>query len=111
MLFSLLPYNDGSDMAFRDGTPHRSLHAKVENFWQRVSDGLAVNQLWSQLEKDARSSYRLYSAGLDNLEVEPSRGRRFLRTAKALFWAILEKLTPARRFCQKSPTIRAIWKR
>ena len=84
-------------MAFRDGTPHRSLHAKVENFWQRVSDGLAVNQLWSQFEKDARSSYRLYSAGLDNLEVEPSRGRRFLRTAKALFWAILEKLTPARR--------------
>jgi phosphoserine phosphatase RsbU/P len=84
-------------MAFRDGTPHRSLHAKAQNFWQRVSDGLAVNQLWSQFEKDARSSYRLYSAGLDNLAVEPSRGRRFLRTAKALFWAILEKLTPARR--------------
>ena len=84
-------------MAFRDGTPHRSLHSKAQDFWQRVSDGLAVNQLWSQFEKDARSSYRLYSAGLDNLEVEPSRGRRFLRTAKALFWAILEKLTPARR--------------
>ena len=97
MLFSLLPYNGGSDMGFRDGTPHRSLHDKAQDFWQRVSEGLAVNQLWSQFEKDARSSYRLYSAGLDNLEGEPLRGRRFLRTAKALFWAILEKLTPARR--------------
>ncbi len=84
-------------MGFRDGTPHRSLHDKAQDFWQRVSEGLAVNQLWSQFEKDARSSYRLYSAGLDNLEEEPLRGRRFLRTAKALFWAILEKLTPARR--------------
>jgi sigma-B regulation protein RsbU (phosphoserine phosphatase) len=62
-----------------------------------VSEGLALNQLWSQFEKDARSSYRLYSAGLDNLEAEPSRRRRGWRMAKALFWAILEKLTPARR--------------
>jgi phosphoserine phosphatase RsbU/P len=58
---------------------------------------MAVNQLWSQLQKDALSSYRLYSAGLENLQEEPSRRRRFWRMAKALFWAILEKLTPARR--------------
>jgi sigma-B regulation protein RsbU (phosphoserine phosphatase) len=62
-----------------------------------VSEGLAVNQLWSQFAKDARSSYRFYSAGLDNLQAEPSRFRRVWRMAKALFWAILEKLTPARR--------------
>jgi phosphoserine phosphatase RsbU/P len=62
-----------------------------------VSEGLAMNQLWSQFAKDARSSYRFYSAGLDQLEPEPSRPRRVWRTAKALFWAILEKLTPARR--------------
>ncbi len=58
---------------------------------------MALHQLWSQFEKDARSSYRLYSAGLDNLPAEPSRLRRFWRRAKGLFWAILEKLTPARR--------------
>lgn len=58
---------------------------------------MAVHQLWSQFEKDARSSYRLYSAGLDNLDAEPSRRRRGWQLAKALFWAILEKLTPARR--------------
>jgi sigma-B regulation protein RsbU (phosphoserine phosphatase) len=62
-----------------------------------VSEGLAVNQLWSQFEKDARSSYRLYSRGLENIQAEPSRFRRFWQLAKALFWAILEKLTPARR--------------
>ena len=58
---------------------------------------MAINQLWSQFEKDARSSYRFYSAGLESLQEEPSRRRRIWRTAKALFWAILEKLTPARR--------------
>ncbi len=56
-----------------------------------------MNQLWSQFEKDARSSYRLYSAGLDKLPEEPSRLKRAWQMAKALFWAILEKLTPARR--------------
>ena len=49
------------------------------------------------MPKDARSSYRFYSAGLENLDEEPSRRRRIWRTTKALFWAILEKLTPARR--------------
>jgi phosphoserine phosphatase RsbU/P len=73
------------------------LKADARNFWHRVSEGLAVNQLWSQFEKDARSSYRLYSAGLDKLQAEPSRLRRVWQMAKALFWAILEKLTPARR--------------
>ncbi len=69
----------------------------ARQFWHRVSEGLAVNQLWSQVVKDARSSYRFYSAGLDNLQAEPSRIRRVWQIAKALFWAILEKLTPARR--------------
>jgi serine phosphatase RsbU (regulator of sigma subunit) len=56
-----------------------------------------VNQLWSQFEKDARSSYRLYSAGLDNLPEQRSLLKRGWHISKALFWAILEKLTPARR--------------
>jgi len=73
------------------------LRGNVRNFWHRVTEGLALSQLWSQFEKDARSSYRLYSAGLDSLEVERSRFRRGRQIAKSLFWAILEKLTPARR--------------
>ena len=77
--------------------PRERLKDKASHFWYRVSEGMALNQLWSQFEKDARSSYRLYSAGLEELKTEPSRRRRFWRMAKALFWAILEKLTPARR--------------
>ncbi len=76
---------------------HSRFEGRARNFWHRVTEGLEVNQLWSQFEKDARSSYRFYSAGLENLETEPSRFRRGWRIAKALFWAILEKLTPARR--------------
>ncbi len=77
--------------------PKSSLKTSAERFWYRVSEGLEVNQLWSQLEKDARSSYRLYSAGLNEREPGQPRGRRILGTAKALFWAIIEKLSPARR--------------
>jgi len=78
------------------GTPSR-LKADAEQFWQRVSEGMEVNQLWSQFEKDARSSYRLYSAGLSERAEGQSGFRRFWHVTKALFWAILEKLTPARR--------------
>lgn len=77
--------------------PSRSRFVSAQHFWYRVTEGLAVSQLWSQFEKDARSSYRLYSAGLENLKAEPTRIRRAWQVAKALFWAILEKLTPARR--------------
>ena len=77
--------------------PRSGFKNDARQFWNRVTEGLAVDQLWSQFEKDARSSYRLYSAGLDHLRAEPSRVRRAWQIAKALFWAILEKLTPARR--------------
>jgi serine phosphatase RsbU (regulator of sigma subunit) len=73
------------------------LKANAERFWLRVSEGLEVNQLWSQLQKDARSSYRLYSAGME----ERAEGQSWLHRAwfvtKTLFWAILEKLSPGRR--------------
>jgi phosphoserine phosphatase RsbU/P len=69
----------------------------ARNFWHRVTEGMELNQLWSQMIKDTRSSYRLYSAGLDRLPEQPSTRRRVWQTTKALFWAVLEKLTPARR--------------
>jgi phosphoserine phosphatase RsbU/P len=68
----------------------------IRQFWYRVSEGLAMNQLWSQFAKDARSSYRFYSAGLDQQPQRSGMGRVW-QMAKSLFWAILEKLTPARR--------------
>jgi serine phosphatase RsbU (regulator of sigma subunit) len=77
--------------------PNPSIKGRVGRFWHRVTEGLEVNQLWSQIQKDARSSYRLYSADLGDLGKETSRFRRGRTIARALFWAILEKLTPARR--------------
>jgi hypothetical protein len=38
-----------------------SFMERVDRFWQRVTDGMQLGQLWSQFQTDARSSYRLYS--------------------------------------------------
>jgi serine phosphatase RsbU (regulator of sigma subunit) len=71
---------------------------RLHQFWQRVTEGLQVSQLWSQFETDARTSYRLYSRDVaaktpDGLT---HRGRN-LHVVKEFFWAVLEKLSPARR--------------
>jgi sigma-B regulation protein RsbU (phosphoserine phosphatase) len=78
--------------------PRLSFGEKVSRFWQRVTDGLALNQLWSQFEKDARTSYRLYAKDLEAKQAELEQPhRKFLHVAQQFFWAVLEKLTPARR--------------
>ena len=70
----------------------------LQTFWQRISDGIAIQQLWAQFHADARASYQLYSkdADLAPVEGEP-RWKRFWRIAAALFWAMTMKLSPARR--------------
>src|SRR6516164_180300 len=71
---------------------------RVNRFWARVSEGLEVSELWAQFEKDARSSYRLYSSDVARTAEEPlDNTRKFRRTAEKFFWALLEKLSPARR--------------
>jgi len=76
----------------------RSFREKAERFWQRVTDGLELNQLWNQFQVDARSSYRLYS---QNIDASPKAGipkrKHWWNVAKQFFWAIMEKLSPARR--------------
>jgi sigma-B regulation protein RsbU (phosphoserine phosphatase) len=70
----------------------------VRQFWQRITDGLELNQLWDQFRSDARASYGLYSRGIDVDQKDGvRRGRHFWGVAKQFFWAILEKLSPARR--------------
>jgi sigma-B regulation protein RsbU (phosphoserine phosphatase) len=77
---------------------HLSFRAKLRRFWQRVTEGLEVSQLWSQFETEARASYRLYSTDVRAKTPEglTDRGRR-LHVVKEFFWAVLEKLSPARR--------------
>lgn len=72
--------------------------SRIKNFWQRVTDGMELNQLWKQFRTDARSSYRLYSHEVDATRT-PGIGhsKHFFRVGTQFFWAIVEKLTPARR--------------
>jgi serine phosphatase RsbU (regulator of sigma subunit) len=70
----------------------------VRNFWQRVSEGRQIEDLWSQFAADARASYGFYGSDIDWDEIKRlPRWRRPLHVAKEFFWALLLKLTPARR--------------
>jgi len=71
---------------------------RAATFWQRVSEGRRIDDLWSQFTADARSSYGFYGKDLDWDEINklPAWKRPF-RIALNLFWAMMNKLTPARR--------------
>ena len=71
---------------------------RLRAFWERVSDGIGMRQLWAQFHADARASYQLYSQEVDWTRQEgESAPRRFWRVAGGLFWAMIMKLSPARR--------------
>jgi len=71
---------------------------RTREFWHRVSEGRDIDDLWSQFVADARSSYGFYGKDVDWDEVHklPTWKRPF-RVAYQLFWAMMMKLTPARR--------------
>jgi phosphoserine phosphatase RsbU/P len=72
--------------------------AHLRNFWQQVSEGRRLDVLWTQFAADARASYGFYGSDVDWEEIKKlSRWRRPLQVAKAFFWALLMKMTPARR--------------
>jgi sigma-B regulation protein RsbU (phosphoserine phosphatase) len=59
---------------------------------------MRVNELWKSFLIDARSSYRLYSKDVDAERVAGMpKGKHYFRLVGQFFWAVLEKLTPARR--------------
>jgi hypothetical protein len=71
---------------------------RLHNFWRRVTEGLEVSQLWSQFESEARASYRLYSRDVEAKTPEGlTQKGRTLHVVKEFFWAVFEKLSPARR--------------
>src|SRR5579864_7004842 len=86
-------------VAVAHGRPPTSpRRGKVRAFWNRVTEGQAVNQLWSELRADARTSYRFYARDVDREDLDGrSKVRRFFRFFGQLFWAIVMKLSPARR--------------
>lgn len=77
---------------------HRSFGARMKQFWQRTTDGLELDQLWNQFRIDARTSYRLYARGIDYTCRKGVKQRNHWPAVwTQLFWAFLEKLSPARR--------------
>src|SRR5580704_6006544 len=71
---------------------------RLRNFWQRVSEGRQVDDLWSQFTADARASYGFYGRDVDWEEIQKlPRWRRPLPVIRQFFWALLLKMSPARR--------------
>src|SRR5690349_17922492 len=67
-------------------------------FWQRISDGVELQRLWEDFNREARASYAIYSKEVDSMVPEgQSRWARFLKVSRILFWAMILKLSPARR--------------
>ncbi len=78
--------------------PPLSAVDRVRHFWQRISEGRQIDELWSQFTADARASYGFYMKEADSEELGTDRGfKRWFRIAKTLFWSLLMKLTPPRR--------------
>jgi phosphoserine phosphatase RsbU/P len=86
-----------SSPAPQPGQPN-TFGVRLHRFWRRVTDGLEVSQLWSQFESEARTSYRLYSRDVEAKTPDGlTHGGRNLHIVKEFFWAVFEKLSPARR--------------
>jgi phosphoserine phosphatase RsbU/P len=72
--------------------------SRMARFWQRVTDGMELSQLWNQFRLEARSSYRLYSHDVDSSRTPGiGKAKHIVNLAVQFFWAIVEKLSPARR--------------
>ena len=71
---------------------------RLRQFWQRVSEGRQLDDLWSQFAADARASYGFYGKDVDWEEIQKlPKWHRPFHVVKDIFWAMLMKMTPARR--------------
>jgi serine phosphatase RsbU (regulator of sigma subunit) len=78
--------------------PRQAPLKRVQNFWQRVSEGRALDDLWNQFAADARSSYGFYGKDVDWEEIQKlPRWKRAFPVVRQFFWALMNKLSPARR--------------
>jgi len=61
-----------------------------------VTEGLQLSELWLQFKRDAQTGFQFYRR---DYEAGAPAGQRksFFQRVQELMWAILSKLTPARR--------------
>ncbi len=97
-LYSLLMSTPPAVSSAPSARTREHFSTRLRNFWQRVSEGRQIDDLWSQFAADARASYGFYGSDVDWDEIKKlPRWRRPFHVAKQFFWALLLKLTPARR--------------
>jgi len=72
--------------------------SKGPGTWNQISEGREWDDLLKQFTADARASYGFYGKDVDWDEIKRlPRWRRPFRIAKGFFWALVMKLSPARR--------------
>jgi len=72
--------------------------SKGPGTWNQISEGREWDDLLKQFTADARASYGFYGKDVDWEEIKRlPRWRRPFRIAKGFFWALVMKLSPARR--------------
>src|SRR5215813_1048912 len=69
----------------------------LKQYWARVTEGLEMSQLWNQFKSDAEVSFRFYRKDFDARSPHEGRWKNILHTIQEFTWALLEKLSPARR--------------
>jgi serine phosphatase RsbU (regulator of sigma subunit) len=90
----------------------RKFGQRLHDFWEQVTEGAELSQLWRQFKAEARSSYSLYSREVDWEQVHTgTRWKRPFRAAWALFKVFLMKLSPARRVLLLLAILLLIWPR
>jgi phosphoserine phosphatase RsbU/P len=78
--------------------PAKGSFGGAQRFWERVTEGSNLAQLWQQFRADARQSYALYSREVDWETIRSQkRFKRWLQATWAVFHSLLMKLSPARR--------------
>jgi sigma-B regulation protein RsbU (phosphoserine phosphatase) len=83
---------------------------RSRTFWNRITDGVAIQELWVQFRADARASYDLYSKEIDWEAGEgESHVKRFFRVVRAMFWAMMMKLSPGRRVLLLIALLLLVW--
>lgn len=79
------------------GTPPRTGRGP-QAYWESVTEGASLEQLWKQFHSDARQSYSLYTREVNWDEIQAQKPfQRWLHGVWAVFQSLLMKLSPARR--------------
>jgi sigma-B regulation protein RsbU (phosphoserine phosphatase) len=73
------------------------LRQHAQDFWRRVTEGLTLQELWTQFRKETTVGYRSYARGVEPADPDEKKSKRAGRVLRELFWATLAKLTPVRR--------------